>query len=120
MFESNRARVYMIRLCSGLHSERVLDIATSDARLICATCTPTSTMRKSSQMGHTTPSLTLALYGREMHRRDGERDRLKALVARSPPSVVSGSRFSTTSSTQIRISRRHGAELIMALGARRC
>jgi integrase len=33
-----------------------------------------------AQMGHTTPSLTLAIYARQMNRRDGEPDRLKALV----------------------------------------
>ena len=33
-----------------------------------------------SQMGHTTPSLTLSIYAREMDRRDGEPERLKALV----------------------------------------
>jgi integrase len=33
-----------------------------------------------SQMGHTTASLTLAIYAREMDRRDGEPQRLRALV----------------------------------------
>ncbi len=32
------------------------------------------------QMGHTTPNLTLAVYARCMNRRDGEPERLKALV----------------------------------------
>lgn len=32
------------------------------------------------QMGHTSPNLTLAVYAREMDRRDGEPERLKALV----------------------------------------
>ena len=32
------------------------------------------------QMGHTTPNLTLALYARHMQRRDGEPERLRALV----------------------------------------
>ena len=32
------------------------------------------------QMGHTTQALTLAIYAREMDRRDGEPDRLRALV----------------------------------------
>jgi integrase len=32
------------------------------------------------QMGHRTPNLTLAVYAREMDRRDGEPERLKALV----------------------------------------
>jgi integrase len=33
-----------------------------------------------TQMGHTTPNLTLAIYARQMDRRDGEPERLKALV----------------------------------------
>ena len=33
-----------------------------------------------AQMGHTTPTLTLAIYARQMDRRDGELERLKALV----------------------------------------
>jgi integrase len=33
-----------------------------------------------AQMGHTTPDLTLAIYARQMDRRDGEPERLKALV----------------------------------------
>jgi integrase len=33
-----------------------------------------------AQMGHTTPHLTLAIYARQMDRRDGEPERLKALV----------------------------------------
>lgn len=33
-----------------------------------------------AQMGHTTASLTLAIYARQMNRRDGEPKRLKALV----------------------------------------
>ena len=33
-----------------------------------------------AQMGHTTPALTLSIYARQMDRRDGEPDRLKALV----------------------------------------
>jgi len=32
------------------------------------------------QMGHTTPNLTLSIYARQMDRRDGEPERLKALV----------------------------------------
>ncbi len=40
-----------------------------------------------AQMGHTTPNLTLAIYARQMDRRDGEAERLKALVngERVPP-----------------------------------
>jgi integrase len=33
-----------------------------------------------AQMGHTTANLTLSIYGREMTRRDGEPERLRALV----------------------------------------
>jgi hypothetical protein len=33
-----------------------------------------------NQMGHTTPHLALSLYVQAMQRRDGERDRLRALV----------------------------------------
>lgn len=33
-----------------------------------------------TQMGHTSPNLTLSLYARAMQRRDGERERLRALV----------------------------------------
>jgi hypothetical protein len=33
-----------------------------------------------AQMGHTTASLTLSIYARQMDRRDGESERLKALV----------------------------------------
>jgi hypothetical protein len=33
-----------------------------------------------AQMGHTTAGLTLAIYARQMNRRDGEPERLKALV----------------------------------------
>jgi integrase len=36
-----------------------------------------------AQMGHRTPNLTLAIYAREMSRRDGESERLKALVDRA-------------------------------------
>jgi integrase len=33
-----------------------------------------------AQMGHTTPTLTLAIYARQMDRRDAEPQRLRALV----------------------------------------
>ncbi len=33
-----------------------------------------------AQMGHTTPNLTLAIYARQMNRRDGEAERLKEFV----------------------------------------
>lgn len=45
-----------------------------------------------AQLGHTDPALTLRLYAREMARRDGERDRLRALVAgQDLPAVRRGS-----------------------------
>lgn len=34
-----------------------------------------------AQMGHTTPNLTLAIYARQMDRRDGKPERLKRLAA---------------------------------------
>lgn len=34
-----------------------------------------------AQMGHADPKLTLSVYAREMRRKDGERERLRALVA---------------------------------------
>jgi integrase len=49
-----------------------------------------------SQMGHTTAGLTLALYAREMNRRDGERGRLSALVALRPRQVGVGRHSSTS------------------------
>ncbi|MFL5862976.1 MAG: hypothetical protein ACJ780_19745 [Solirubrobacteraceae bacterium] len=33
-----------------------------------------------AQMGHTSPQLALAIYAREMDRRDGEPERLRTLV----------------------------------------
>jgi integrase len=41
-----------------------------------------------AQMGHSTPALTLAIYARQMDRRDGEPERLKALVAGSDTMVA--------------------------------
>ena len=48
-----------------------------------------------AQMGHTTPSLTLAIYARQMDRRDGEPERLKMLlgslcVSTEPPVAERG------------------------------
>jgi integrase len=54
-----------------------------------------------SQMGHTTAGLTLALYAREMDRRDGEHGRLSALVAPRPPQIGTGT-ISSTSTTLAR------------------
>lgn len=46
-----------------------------------------------AQLGHTDPTLTLRIYARQMSRRDGERDRLKALVngEERAPAGTSGS-----------------------------
>lgn len=47
-----------------------------------------------AQMGHTTPNLTLAIYARQMDRRDGEPERLKALVGgRSDTAAMAPSRL---------------------------
>jgi integrase len=60
-----------------------------------------------SQMGHTTPALTLAIYAREMSRRDGERERLKTLVADAPQSTVAP-QSRATSAGAVRIIPGHG------------
>jgi integrase len=46
------------------------------------------------QMGHTTPNLTLSIYARQMDRRDGEPERLKALVQgeEMPPTATDAAR----------------------------
>lgn len=51
-----------------------------------------------SQMGHTTASLTLAIYAKEMHRRDGEHQRLRALVE-DRPTTSRPPRHNTTTTT---------------------
>jgi len=71
------------------------ELAKADGELIPVKLTPHSLRRTSAsillavgepapdvmqQMGHTTAELTLAIYGRAMNRRDGEPDRLRALV----------------------------------------
>lgn len=44
-----------------------------------------------AQMGHTTAELTLRVYAREMKRRDGEPERLRALVnGEDMPAVDTG------------------------------
>ena len=63
-----------------------------------------------SQMGHTTPALTLALYAREMNRRDGERERLMALVADEPQSPTTP-QSCTTSAGAVRIIPVHGPSI---------
>jgi integrase len=53
-----------------------------------------------AQMGHTTPTLTLAIYARQMDRRDGEPDRLRALVT-GDQVAVGGSRGHTGVTAEI-------------------
>jgi integrase len=48
------------------------------ASVLCATGEPPQNVM--SQLGHSTPAVTLRFYAREMSRRDGEPERLKALV----------------------------------------
>lgn len=50
-----------------------------------------------SQIGHTTPSLTLAIYAKEMHRRNGEHAKLKALAEGA--TTIDEPAKSTTSTT---------------------
>lgn len=69
-----------------------------------------------SQMGHTTPALTLAVYAHEMSRRDGEHERLKALITARPHRVASRVCSSTASAYEVRIARRSEPGLVMALG----
>ncbi len=64
-----------------------------------------------SQIGHTTAALTLALYAREMSRRDGEHERLKALVSGALPQVASRACSSTTTSVVARITPRYGTPI---------
>ncbi len=59
-----------------------------------------------AQMGHTTAGLTLSLYARAMERRDGEANRLKALVegdfgtsANSTPNCNQNTRHEQTTET---------------------
>jgi integrase len=60
-----------------------------------------------SQMGHTTAGLTLALYARDMNRRDGERDRLRALV-QDASSATDIPRSSTSTAAGVVIVRPRG------------
>jgi integrase len=69
-----------------------------------------------SQMGHTTPVLTLAIYAREMNRRDGERARLKTLLTGYPSHSPSRAHSSTTQGVA-RITTRHETSVVAALGA---
>jgi integrase len=53
------------------------------------------------QMGHTTPNLTLAVYAREMDRRDGEPERLKALVEGTDWAPTGTSEASEATGTEV-------------------
>jgi Phage integrase family len=64
-----------------------------------------------SQMGHTTPGLTLALYAREMNRRDGERHRLRALVTDEPQQPAATAPSTATATGSLRIIPVHGTVL---------
>jgi integrase len=44
-----------------------------------------------AQMGHADPKLTLSVYAREMRRKDGDRERQRALVAGTEPPEFPGS-----------------------------
>jgi hypothetical protein len=61
-----------------------------------------------SQMGHTTPALTLALYAREMNRRDGEHAHLRTLIAPRPPQIGAGSLSSTSTAMATQITSQRG------------
>jgi len=54
-----------------------------------------------SQMGHTTPGLTLAIYAREMSRRGGESERLRALVAGGAETQTGHTSTSTAATVRI-------------------
>ncbi len=64
-----------------------------------------------SQMGHTTPVLTLALYAREMSRRDGERQRLQALVADDAHQPATARRSSITATSGVGSVSIHGSAM---------
>ena len=53
-----------------------------------------------AQMGHTTANLTLAVYARQMNRRDGEPERLKALV-QGAEWAATGSSSEESTSTEV-------------------
>ena len=52
-----------------------------------------------AQMGHTTPNLTLAIYARQMNRRDGESERLKVLVEGRDSAAASNPKSSVARSS---------------------
>jgi integrase len=59
-----------------------------------------------AQMGHTTPNLTLAIYARQMDRRDGEPERLRSLVDGQERGA--GADASTSRRAADRLRRRRG------------
>jgi hypothetical protein len=64
-----------------------------------------------SQMGHTTPVLTLTLYAREMNRRDGEQARLNPLVAGNWSRIEPRAYSSTATAAATWVTRRRGSSL---------
>jgi hypothetical protein len=64
-----------------------------------------------SQMGHTTPVLMLALYAREMNRRDGEQARLKALVTGNWPRIEPRAYSSTATAAATWVTPCRGSSL---------
>jgi integrase len=54
-----------------------------------------------SQLGHTTAALTLALYAKEMHRRDGEHAKLRALADGAPAAGAPRRTSTSTAGTVI-------------------
>ena len=55
-----------------------------------------------SQMGHTTANLTLAVYARQMNRRDGEPERLKALVRGAEMAAIGSQHGETAENAALR------------------
>jgi integrase len=68
----------------------------SFASVLCAIGEPPQNVM--AQLGHSTPAVTLRFYAREMSRRDGERERLRALV-QGEEWVPTGTEASQTTST---------------------
>ncbi len=62
-----------------------------------------------AQMGHTTPNLTLAIYARQMDRRDGEPHRLKTLVEGREPEAADRSLDSSVSNSRRPMPTRTGS-----------
>src|ERR1019366_6899017 len=67
-----------------------------------------------AQMGHTTANLTLAVYARQMNRRDGEPERLKALVRGAEMAAIGSQR---RDSRKCGASLRHGPQEVACLQA---